>query len=276
MEQTAPLDRKTESPLQKRIRLSLKDISDSMRNWTLWTTLGWQDIRLRYRRSALGPLWITISMAVMIYTLGTVYSFLFKTDLASYFPHVACGILVWTFISTTTIELVDTYIEAGHFIRQIKLPFTTYVLRNLARNVIVFFHNLLAVVPLLIYYHKSASPLIALGGLLILCAIAFVYGTALAMLGARYRDIRQLIQSLLQIVFYLTPIMWMPHMLPERFTFVALLNPFYHLIQLIRGPLMGEIPSALTYGCTLGLLGVGCAMMFFLLFRSRHRIAFWI
>ena len=212
----------------------------------------------------------------MIYTLGTIYSFLFKTDLTSYFPHIACGILVWTFISTTTTELVDTYIEAGHFIRQIKLPYTTYVLRNLARNVIVFFHNLLAVVPLLIYYHKSASPLLALGGLLILCATAFVYGTALAMLGARYRDILQLVQSLLQIIFYLTPIMWMPHMLPERFTFVIALNPFYHLIQLIRGPLTGEIPTALTYGYSLGLLGIGGAMMFFLLSRSRHRIAFWI
>lgn len=276
MEKAFPATIQKETDLQKRARLSIQDVTDSIKNWKLWTTLAWQDIRLRYRRSALGPLWITISMAVMIYTLGTVYSFLFKTDIATYFPHVASGILIWSFISMSTIELVDTFIESAHFIKQVKLPFTTYILRNLTRNIIVFLHNFLAVCPLLIYYRIPVHPLAAIGGLCILGCIAFIYGTTLAMLGSRYRDIRQLIQSLLQLIFYITPVMWMPSMLPERFQFMVKLNPFHQMIELVRAPLMGKLPSLYTYAFTCGLLTIGLAFMFFLLTKVRHRIAFWV
>ncbi len=276
MEHVEKLKIKTETSRQVRTRLSTQDIADSLKNWKLWSTLGWHDIRLRYRRSTLGPFWITISMAVLIYSLGMVYSFLFKADITSYFPHLACGILVWTFLSTITMEFVDSFIESSHFIKQLKLPYTTYILRNLTRNLIIFFHNLLAVLPLLIYYKVPVNPLAALGGLILFSTIGFFFGTALAMLGSRYRDIKQLVQSLLQMIFYLTPIMWMPSMLPDRFQIVIKLNPVQQMIQLIRAPLLGEFLSLYTLTYCLGLLVFGFALMVFLLIKGRHRIAFWV
>lgn len=274
MEKTNPFNQNISPP--SHLQLSFGDIVNSLKNWRLWTTLGWHDIRLRYRRSMLGPLWITISMAVMIYTLGMVYSYLFKADISSYFPHLACGILIWNFFSTTTMEFVDGFVESAHLIKQIKLPFSTYILRILTRNFYIFLHNLIAVVPILIYYKTVPHPLAVICGLSLFIVIGFVYGMALAMLGSRYRDIKQLVQSLLQVIFYLTPIMWMPTMLPERFQILIKLNPAQQMIQLIRSPLLGEFPSLYTCCYNLGLFTFGISLLLFLLKKGRHRIAFWV
>lgn len=277
MEKTKPLN----SPLSslrkgKFANASLGDMFESLKQWRLWTTLGWHDIRLRYRRSMLGPLWITISMAVMIYTLGMVYSFLFKANITSYFPYLASGVLIWNFFSLMTMECVDGFIESAHLIKQIRLPFSTYVLRILTRNFYIFLHNLLAVIPILIYYQVPVHPLAFLCGITFFLLIGFVYGMAIAMLGSRYRDIKQLVQSLLQVIFYLTPIMWMPSMLPERFQILIKLNPAQQMIQLIRAPLIGELPSLYTCSYNLGLFVFGTFLLLFLLKKGRHRIAFWV
>lgn len=274
MEKAQSINQTISSP--SRLQISLGDILDSFKSWRLWTTLGWHDIRLRYRRSMLGPLWITISMAVMIYTLGMVYSFLFKADITSYFPHLACGILIWNFFSSMTMEFVDGFVESAHLIKQIRLPFSTYILRILTRNFYIFLHNFLAVVPILIYYKAPVHPIAAVLGLALFMMIGFVYGMALAMLGSRYRDIKQLVQSLLQVIFYLTPIMWMPTMLPERFQILIKLNPVQQMIQLIRAPLLGEFPSFYTCSYTLGLFLAGGVLLLTLLRKGRHRIAFWV
>lgn len=274
MEKTKPFNQTISTP--SHLQLSLGDIVDSLKNWRLWTTLGWHDIRLRYRRSMLGPLWITISMAVMIYTLGMVYSYLFKADIQSYFPHLACGILIWNFFSSMTMEFVDGFIESAHLIKQIKLPYSTYILRILTRNFYIFLHNFLAVVPILIYYRIAVHPLAVLCGISLFLSVGFVYGMILAMLGSRYRDIKQLVQSLLQVVFYLTPIMWMPTMLPERFQILIKLNPAHQMIQLIRAPLLGELPSLYTCCYNSGLFAVGISLLLFLFKKGRHRIAFWV
>lgn len=257
-------------------RLSIQDLKAGIESWRIWTLLGWHDIRLRYRRSVLGPFWITISMAVMIYTLGTVYAYLFKMDISSYFPHLACGMIIWNFFSTLTMECVDGFTENAHLIKQIRLPFSTYILRTVMRNVFIFCHNLPAVLPILFFYHVPVNVLAFVGGVTLFIGISFVYGMALAMLGSRYRDIKQLVQSLLQIIFYLTPIMWMPHMLPERFQFVITLNPVQQMIELIRAPLLGHAPSLFTWGYTSTLLAVGASFLLFLLNKSRHRIPFWV
>src|SRR3990167_5468257 len=125
------------------MNLGLSDLIEGIKKWRIWFLLGWQDIKMRYRRSFLGPFWITISMAVMIYTMGFLYAKLFKIELTNYFPFLAAGILIWNLISTSIIEMTNAFIESTGFIRQIKLPFTVYILRTLTRNFIVFIHNAL-------------------------------------------------------------------------------------------------------------------------------------
>ena len=276
MEKTTSLIRKKQYLLNKNFYYCWLDIVEGFRNKRLWITLGWQDIQHRYRRSVLGPIWITLSMSVMIYTLGFIYGGLFKMDLSKYFPHIATGILLWHFIAGMIQEEIDAFIECAHYIKQIKLPFTTYILRVIVRNYVVFAHNVIAIIPLLIYFRIPTQIYLVFLSLTLVGVCAFSYGIVLAMLGARFRDIKPIIQNILQIVFYVTPIMWMPEMLPERYSFVVKINPFHQLIELIRAPLLGRFPSGYSLVASLIITALGIIMMFWLFRRARHRIAFWV
>ncbi len=260
-------------------RLALLDIQQGIRSWHTWLLLGVQDIRLRYRRSVIGPFWITLSMAIMIYTMGFLYGKLFKVDLSIYYPYLAAGIITWTLIATTITESVEAFFQSANYILQSKLPYSTYILRIVTRNFIIFLHNLLTLLPILIIFKVKISflilPLLFFNmALIFICGFCYAY--IIAIVGTRYQDVKQIIVSLTQIFFLLTPIMWMPSMLPERFGLFAELNPFYQLINLMRQPLTGHLPEVFTYVYTFSLLATGFIVLFLLLRRTRHRIAFWI
>src|SRR5258708_2503583 len=113
--------------------LALADIRDGLRLWPIWMMLAYQDIKLRYRRSVLGPLWLTISMAITVYTMGFIYSSIFNTDIASYFPYLAAGMLSWTMVSSIVTELTDGFTVSEPLMKQIKLPYTLYIHRIVSR-----------------------------------------------------------------------------------------------------------------------------------------------
>src|SRR5258708_32822844 len=76
-----------------------RDLLSAFEAWPLWTMLGWNDIRQRYRRSTLGPLWITLSMAVFIGVLGVIYSRIFHVEVDIYLPFLTAGYVTWGFIA---------------------------------------------------------------------------------------------------------------------------------------------------------------------------------
>ncbi|MFA6036694.1 MAG: ABC transporter permease [Legionellales bacterium] len=261
------------------LSLAYQDILLGLKNWRIWSLLGWQDIRLRYRRSTLGPFWITLSMAAMIYSMGFLYGKLFGIELGAYYPYLATGMVTWTFIAALINDGADSLYHAAGFIRQIKLPFSVYILRGVTNNFIVFLHNILAIIPILLFFNTGITPLLFflfLFNVFLLLLFGFFYGFILSLLGARFQDIKPIITSVLQIFFLLTPILWMPNMLPERFDYFADYNPFYQLVNLLREPLTGQIPSLFTYSYIGMILVGGFILMLLLLWRTRHRIAFWL
>lgn len=258
---------------------AMTDVYQGLLSWRIWLALGYQDIRLRYRRSQLGPLWITLSTAVMIYSMGFVYAKLFKIDLSLYYPYIATGLVVWAFISSLILEASDAFIENAAFIHQSSIPFSVYILRLLTRNFIIFFHNLLPVLPILIYYKICPSKLGLLElafGLIILIIIGYSFGLLLAILGSRFRDMRPIVASLVQVFFLLTPILWQHSMLPQNLQKLTVFNPFYQLVELLRTPMLGQTLALSTIIFCLCLAGVGVILMLLILARSRHRIAFWM
>lgn len=266
------------STRQQRFKLAVQDIIDGILSWRIWLLLGWQDIRLRYRRSQLGPFWLTLSMAVTVYSMGFLYGHLFKMDLQQYFPFLAAGMLIWALVATSVNESTNAFIEGAGYLKQMKLPYITFILRVMVRNIIIFAHNILAIVPIIIYCHISFGwhTLAIVWGVFIIAVNGTVYGMILAMLGARFRDIAQVIQSVIQVIFFLTPVMWMPKLLPAKYLFVMDFNPFAQFIELVRVPLMGAWPSFHTITFTLGLTIFGLIAMILLFARVRHRIIYWL
>lgn len=259
-------------------QLALQDVIDGLKNWRIWTLLSWQDIRLRYRRSQLGPFWLTISMAITIYTMGFLYGHLFKTSIRSYFPFLAAGMLSWNLISLLIVEETTAFIGAEHFLKQLKLPFSTFVLRIIFRCFIIFMHNIVVMIPLYFVFHIQLTPavLFIIPSLLLLFFNAFCYGFILAVIAARFRDVAQLINSVIQVIFFLTPIMWNPDILPEKYQIWVMLNPFAQYVELLRAPLMSTMPSLYSIVAVLFLSVLGMYLAARLMLRIRHRIIFWI
>jgi ABC-type polysaccharide/polyol phosphate export permease len=279
---TLSLDRQNEVVFYKidQNKLAMKDFLDGFKEWRIWLTLALQDIKLRYRRSVLGPFWITLSMAITAYSMGYLYSHLFHTDLQSYFPFLVAGMLAWSFISSTITELVDTLVMEEGMIKQIKLPYCLYINKVIARNFIIFLHNIPILLPIIALFHETAKinlcTLMLIPGLLLIYLNGLTYGLTLAMLGARFRDISQIIKSLIQVVFFVTPVMWSPDILPPAKRFIATLNPFYAFIEFIRDPLIGKVPSLTSWLIVFAVTLLGFFISFKLFSRYRSRIVYWL
>lgn len=258
-------------------RSALYDLSQGLKRWHLWGRLGWQDVMLRYRRSMIGPFWLTISMGIMVFSLGYIYGGIFDINRDHYLPFLAVGFLVWGLMTAVLNEGCQTYIETEWIIRQIDLPLSMFPLRVVWRNLIIFLHN--AVIYLVVVAWFSLTPgwtvLVAIPGLLLLLLNALWSAALLGMLAARFRDLPQIVASLLQVGFFITPIIWMPEQAAHRPLLVQG-NPFYHFIELVRAPLLGKLPSALNWEVAIGITLVGWLVTFLFYRRFHGRITYWV
>jgi len=255
----------------------LRDISAALRRWPLWVRLGWQDVMLRYRRSLLGPFWLTLSMGVMIGILGVIYGNILRLPRVQYLPFLATGVIVWGFISALVSEGCQTFIESDWLIRQMDLPLAMFPMRVVWRNLIVFLHNaviyllLLLILPIPVGWGALA----AIPALLILMANGLWCGALLGMISARFRDLPQIVASLMQVAFFATPIIWSADALTGNSGLVSA-NPFFHLVEIVRAPLIGRPVPIFSWWVVGGISVAGWAMTL-LAFRHFHRrISYWV
>lgn len=257
---------------------TMPELQAIYKQWHVWLTLATQDIKLRYRRSVLGPLWITISMAVTIYSMGFLYGKLFHIDVATYFPYLASGIIGWTLISSLLLESGEVFIESEGYMRNQESKTSIFLMRLIFRNILIFLHNVLVFVPIVIFLRISISPaiLLIIPGILLIAINAFFYGTVLAIIATRYRDFAQIVSSIVQVVFFLTPVMWMSDALSEDIRWIVDYNPFYHFLNLIRGPLLQTGFSEKDILPIAGVTVLGIALYSLFFNQYRHRIVFWL
>jgi ABC-type polysaccharide/polyol phosphate export permease len=253
------------------------EILDGFRAWPIWTILGWDDIRQRYRRSVIGPFWITLSMAMFIFLLGIIYGRLFKMELKTYIPYLSVGFILWGFIAGVTNESCQAFHEGARMIKQIKLPYLVFVLRVVWRNFIIFLHNIVIFIPVAVIFKVAPGldSLYALPGLLLVIANVIWVALFLAIVSTRYRDLMPIVSTIVQITMFATPIMWTVSALSGQ-ELVAELNPVYHLIELVRAPLLGTTPELRSWAIAAGLVVVGSTLAATLLVRKSRRIVFWL
>jgi len=261
-----------------RRRAAGRDFADGAAQWRLACSLGWLDIRLRYRGSALGPFWLTLSSAVMVASMGLIYGSLFGVVLRDYLPFLAISLILWqTGIGGVTGEACTVFLDAEQTIRAMRMPFTVQVLRCVVRNAIVLGHNLL--VPVGVFAIFDAWPgfgaLLSLPGLALWVADGIAACFLLGSICARFRDVPPIVGSIMQIAFYITPIVWKPSQLGAHGWWLPL-DPFYTLLEVVRAPLLGDLPSLILWGAAFGysvLLWLAAWVVFT---RARPRLAFWI
>lgn len=254
-----------------------QDLKNGVKLHRIWRLLAAMDIRQRYRRSILGPFWITITMVIWILAIGPLYSHLLGLGSRDFIPYLAMGIITWGLISGVILDGAGAFVTAENLVRSVKLPYTVHILRVLQRNLIIFAHNLLAFVPFAIYldYRPQWAWLLAIPGVALILVAALPIGFLLGTLSARYRDLQQMIASIVQLAFFMTPIFWKAELLKER-SYLAEYNPFQIMLEGVRHPVVEGIPPGAVYlriGVVIVILYVVAAPFFA---RYRRRLAFWV
>jgi homopolymeric O-antigen transport system permease protein len=273
----ALLDLRGNPGFAARNRLAVRDVQEGVRLLPLAWKLGWLDIRLRYRGSTLGPLWLTLSTGIMVGALGFLYARIFHTDVQSYLPFLALSIVLWGFLSTVVAESCTAFTESEGVVRAVRIPFFLFAIRVLIRNILVLAHNVLVLVVVDVVFRiwPGWPGLLALPGLLLWGINALALVLLLGTFCARFRDILPIVSSVMQIAFFVSPIIWNQDQLGSG-QWILPFNPFFSLLEIVRAPLLGTLPaatiwlSAALYSIVLWVLAWG------LFTRARGRIAFWI
>jgi ABC-type polysaccharide/polyol phosphate export permease len=257
---------------------AIDDIFAGARHWRMWARLGWQEVRRRYRRTVIGPFWTTLSLGIFVLSLSVVWAKLWNQSVATYLPFVSAGIITWTLVSALITDGCLTFVANEGLIKQLQISFTLLVISTVWRNVIVFFHNIaiLAFVFVILRQPPGLALLLVVPGMFLLCINGAWMGLIFGMACARYRDLQQLIGSVLQVAIFVTPVFFMPSQLGGSRLYFVELNPLFHLIDIVRAPLLSTLPSGTTWGCVILLAVVGWSVTLVLFARFRRRVAFWL
>ena len=251
-----------------------RDVLRSIRLWRIWVRLGIQDVRLRFRRSVIGITWIFLNLAILILAIGLIYGSLLNQDLSTFLPLLTISLVTWNYLTASMIEGGNAFIGSEGYIKQISLPIYVYVFRYFVSILLTALISLVAYVVVAAVYRVP----IHLGivwvapGMALLAIISLLTITIFAYFNARFRDVNHLTGSLMQVLFYVTPILWPAELLRERgLSQVIDFNPFYHILEVVRRPILSsEAADPINYVVT-GLVVLVMAGVALGLIRVYHR-----
>lgn len=245
----------------------------------MWSYLSWIEIKMRYRGTVLGPFWMSISMALFVAAIGFIYSQVGRdVRLAGYVPYLAAGYLAWMLIFRILVDGSSSLITALAYLKQMPLPYTLFAFANVTQNIIVFLHHFLVYLALFPIFDipLNANVLFLIPSMTLIIINGLWVSIFFGMAAARYRDIVPLTQNILQIALFVTPIIWPFEGLSAENRLFVDANPFFHFIQIVRAPLLGQAPTLLNWEICLLVSVIGVLSVSILFNRYRSRIIYWL
>ncbi|WP_193046831.1 galactan export ABC transporter permease subunit Wzm/RfbD [Mycolicibacterium baixiangningiae] len=270
------------SAQSKTMARAWRDLREGFHKRELWLHLGWQDIKQRYRRSVLGPFWITIATGATAVAMGLLYSKLFKLELSEHLPYVTMGLIVWNLINASILEGADVFIANEGLIKQLPTPLSVHVYRLVWRQMILFAHNIIIFVVIAIIFPKpwnwaDLSVIPALALIMLNCVwVSLCFG----ILATRYRDIGPLLNSIVQLLFFMTPIIWNEATLQAQgagqWAKLVELNPLLHYLDIVRAPLLGADQELRHWIVVIVLTVIGWTLAALAMKQYRARVPYWV
>ncbi len=256
---------------------ALADLRAAVTRPRLWAALAVHDIAAKYRGSILGPFWITGTTATFVLGVGVLYAQLFNQPIDKYIPWLGVGIVLWTFFASCIVEGCETFISSAGIIKQTALPMFTFLFRTVTRNLIVLAHQLVVIVGVLAWFGLLGrmEPLYALAGFALATLNIVWMALVVGVISTRFRDVPQIVGAVLQVLLFMTPVFWRPEAISTH-RFVLSANPLYHMLEITRRPLMGEVaPANAWYACA-GLAVVGWIATLLLFAVTRRRVVHYL
>jgi ABC-type polysaccharide/polyol phosphate export permease len=245
----------------------------------LWGRLGWLDVKRRYRRTTIGPFWNSLTLAIYVLAVGTVGAAIWHQNIYDYLPYLVSGMVVWTLVSSIIIESCSMFVVGQALFRSIRFDYSMLAYALVWRAFLIFLHNLaiyFVIVLALKPSYLGFTSLLAIPGLALILVNGVWLSLLLGMLCLRYRDVQQLVGTIMQIAMLVTPLFWPAETLvgARRIVFVDL-NPLFHVLDVVRGPLVGRVPDAISYGFMIFLTVGGWWLTYETFARFRKRIPYW-
>lgn len=263
---------------KKLFDLACNDVYLGVTNWRVWYMLGLHEIRQRYRRSSLGALWVTLNLAIQVSIMTFLLGGLFQQPSHRYMPYISLSLALWGFISSSICESTAAIYGNATTIMQIKRPLMTYIMHTVWRNVIILGHNLgvfLIVGPLFGFY-PTFEWLLLIPAFLLNAVVVTWMSLVVAIVSTRFRDVPLIVSNIFSVLIWLTPVMYLPSQLSGNREILLWISPFSHMMQIMRGPLMDEDFSSLSWLVTAGVAVVGWLATLALYTRTRHRLTYWL
>ena len=240
-----------------------------------WMHLALADLRARWRRSFFGVLWSIIQPLGMTLLLAVVLSKIFKSDIFTYAPYILSGIIVWECITACVTGGALSFVQADADIKQCKHPLAIYTLRTVLTSLIVLAlasTSLLGWSSIVLPQHIGVHWLAILTVFPLLGLILWPLSTLLAYIGARFRDVPHATGLVMQALWFLSPVYLEVKMFRQGgMDFLVDYNPVYHLLQILRAPLLdGNWPTLENYLFTLAT-AIVIAVVAWLVGRSAER-----
>ena len=255
----------------------IADITESFRRVTHWTGLGWYEFAGRYHRTLIGPFWTSITVSVWILGLGFVFGNLLGDTTSDFLAYVTIGIVLWNYMSATLGGATAVFVGNEQLIVSVNNPLFTFVLRQFVVHGLRLFFQALVLLLVLPWTKIDYGPvmLLAIPGLVLLLFTSLWVIPLLGILGARFRDLSFILNSIMRFLFFTTPVFWRAESL-GRHASVAVFNPFTHFLEIVRAPMLGVAPSLHSWTVVLGITTCGAVATLLIYTRFRREIVFWL
>lgn len=262
--------------MKKEFKLAFNDIKLAISMSSAASELAWQEIKLRFRGSTLGPFWYTLSIAIQVIALSYVYSSVFNIGQSDYVKWLASSLICWQYMSFILNDSVGVLFHNRHIFGSHKVPYSFFSLKSSFLGLYIFVLQLPVYFFLSFYIGANVSVfsvLTFIGSVFFVFLFSFVINLFFGILALRYQDIPQIIAIILNLSFLVTPILWRPAMAGSRIHFLKF-NPFYYILEIMRAPLLGSELSVTVYWGAFALFIFVSIIAFCFFAKNRSKLVF--
>lgn len=255
----------------------IHDIINGSKQWRIWATLAWNMIKMQYRRTILGPFWIALQHAIFILTLGYIFASIQKENYASFFVYFATGYTFWILISSFVTSAGNTFLGLNGLPNMTNAALSNHIYLQFTSQILLFAHKIIPLVVILLIFHNTITinfPLL-LCGFLMLMIFGFWMSALLGCLSLRFQDIKPAFTSIMQVMFFVTPVMFQTSRIPGAEKFSSF-NPFYHILVVVRGYIINEDVTLFNWIAVLVINIIGIGITLWVLRWSRPKLAYWV
>lgn len=256
----------------------INDIQTSFRQYSLWSELAKLELKVRFRGTYFGVLWVLLALLLKVGMISLIYSLVLNKPLKEYVLFLSIGLLTWNYVSALVITSALSFLQARNYFQQMSMPHFIFVFQTVYREtLILLLYQVMAIPLILLYFGFSGIQAVWLWSLLgyfMIIVNGVFAGAWIGWVATRYRDVQHLISNLVMILFIVTPVLWPPPAGQENHVYF-MLNPFYHLLEVVRAPIISsEIPvTSLLVVSGLALFNILICVLFYN--KAKSRLVLW-